>query len=190
MSTPTDASIAGTNHTSFGHPAVLAPAPPAATAAGAEYAALIRDLLATEERRDRSLDARAFAVVTVAAVLLLSQLGWLLLLRASDPPDVSAPAAVLAVLAVLFLLVAAAVAAQTGAAWRTRTINPATLPDEVWARWGHPGDDPLAKTTATRLALWAVAHDVGQRKARYLHTAVSLLVTALIAEVLAVLLAG
>ncbi|GLL02827.1 hypothetical protein [Dactylosporangium matsuzakiense] len=185
-----DAAIAGTNHTSFGHPAVLAPAPPAAPAAGAEYALLVRDLLETAERHDRSLGVRALAVVTVSAVLLMSQVGWAFLVRGSNSPDVSAIAVVLAVLAVVFLLAAAAVAAQTGAAWRTRTLDPATLPDEIWARWGHPGDDPIAKTTATRLALWAAAHEVGQRRARYLHTAIRLLVTALVAEVLAVLLAG
>lgn len=148
------------------------------------YADLVTDLLQAENAIVNGLETRGVAVVSTSGALVTLLLGLAGLVTRVQSFHVSPTVLILASLAVVFFLLAGLVAMWINRPRKTWRPDPGRLTMEMWDRWNRPYPyDPLKKATATRLALWATAQDLTQKKARAL-------LAALAAQAVAVILLG
>ncbi|GIJ51672.1 hypothetical protein Val02_85580 [Virgisporangium aliadipatigenens] len=136
-----------------------------------EYATFVKDLLEAEEKRGTGMETRALAVVTSSGTLVTLMLALAALATRVLQFRVPDHALGLAGLATASFVVAGILAALVNATWPAWGPGPDCLRTELWDRWGKPTDDPQAKVTATRLALWKSAHKLTQRKAKLVFAA-------------------
>lgn len=136
-----------------------------------EYAAFIKELLDAEVARGATMETRATAIVTASGALVTLLLALAALVTRVTTFQVPVPALVFAgISAGLFALSAcyAMLAVTPRRAWG---LKPDCLGSELWERWADSADDAVAKTTATRLALWQQENTLTQRKAVAVFTA-------------------
>jgi hypothetical protein len=148
------------------------------------YADLVTDLLQAENAIVNGLETRGVAVVSTSGALVTLLLGLAGLVTRAQSFHIPRSVLILASLAVVFFLLAGLVALWINRPRKTWRPDPGRLTIEMWDRWNRPYPyDPLKKATATRLALWATAQDLTQKKARAL-------LAALAAQAVAVILLG
>jgi hypothetical protein len=155
-----------------------------------EYSAFVKELLEAEEKRNSTMETRAVAVITTSGVLVTLLLAFAALVTRVQTFRVPGFTLFLAGASACLFVAAALCGILTNAPWRVWTLKPDCLNREIWERWGDAGDDPVAKTTVTRLALWGETHKLTQRKAKLLFAATafqSLAVVILVGAVLNIL---
>lgn len=161
--------------------------PGTATDAVKDYVAFAKDLLDAEEKRATGMESRALAVITSSGTLVTLMLALAALATRVPQFRVPGPALLLAGVATGAFVVAGVLAILVNAPWRGWGLRPDCLGTELWERWGKPDDDPQAKVTATRLALWRAAHRLTQRKANLVFAATSSQVSGIFALASAVI---
>jgi hypothetical protein len=130
-----------------------------------EYAALVKDLLDAEDKRGSNMETRAIAVVTASGTLVTLLLGLAALVTRVDAFDVPVGALAFAGISVGLFTASACSAMLAVMPSREWGLKPGCLKSELWERWADADDDAVAKTTATRLALWESSNRQTQRKA-------------------------
>jgi hypothetical protein len=136
-----------------------------------EYASFIKELLEAEEKRSSSMETRALAVVTTSGTLVTLLLALAALVTRVQAFRVPGAALLLAGISAGSFVAAALCAMLSNVPWRVWGLRPECLKKELWERWTYPDDDAVAKTTATRLAVWEQTHKLTQQKARFVSTA-------------------
>jgi hypothetical protein len=141
---------------------------------GAEYSAFLKDLVEAEEKRNTGMETRGLAVVTSSGTLVTLLLGLAALVTRVQQAKLPGLALGAAAVAAALLVASAVCAGLANAPWRGWGLKPECLRDELWERWDHASDNPVAKIAATRLRMWAETHQLTQRKAKLVFTAAML----------------
>jgi hypothetical protein len=141
---------------------------------GAEYSSFLKDLLEAEEKRNTGMETRALAVVTSSGTLVTLLLALAALATRVQRAQLPGLALGAAAMAAVLLVAAAVCAGVANAPWRGWGLKPECLGTELWERWDHASDNPVAKIAATRLRMWAATHQQTQRKAKLVFTAAML----------------
>lgn len=136
-----------------------------------EYASFIKELLEAEEKRSSSMETRALAVITTSGTLVTLLLALAALVTRVQTFHVPGAALLLAGISAGSFVAAAFCAMLSNAPRRAWGLQPDCLKIELWERWADTDDDAVAKTTATRLAVWEQTHELTQRKARFVSAA-------------------
>ncbi|MGW6918270.1 hypothetical protein ACWGB8_31330 [Kitasatospora sp. NPDC054939] len=150
------------------------------------YLDFISDLLATEEARKASLEARGIAVVTTSGVLASLLLGLVAVIAKSTTfvfPD-SAHAPLLAG-GVLFVI-AAVLGILANVPFFYKTVKPSSLAQVCTDLWADTSDNAELMVSSTRIALYASARSTNSLKAMVLVAALTAEVAALVPIVIAV----
>lgn len=145
------------------------------------FAELVQELLAAEEKRRDSLEARGGAVITVSGALVTLLLALTALVTREKTFTLPEAARVRLSFAVVAFVVAALLAIATYIPQPARITDPAQLSELLPTMWDRGSDFALKKVTATRLEQLATMQSANDRKARALLGAIS-------AQVVAVLL--
>jgi hypothetical protein len=151
------------------------------------FAELVSELLAAEERRQASLEARGSAVITVSGALVTLLLALAALVTEEQTftlPDAARDRLSLAVVA---FVLAALLAIATYAPQAARVTDPAELAKVLPTIWDRGTDFALKKATATRIDQLTTTQAANDRKARALLAAVAAQVVALLLLAWAVL---
>jgi hypothetical protein len=136
-----------------------------------EYATFIKELLEAEVARGTTMETRAVAIVTASGTLVTLLLALAALVTRVTTFQVPVAALVFAGISAGLFAVSACYAMLAITPRRAWGLKPACLGSELWDRWADPADDAVAKTTATRLALWQQENTLTQRKAVSVFTA-------------------
>jgi hypothetical protein len=136
-----------------------------------EYAAFVKELLEAEVARGATMETRAVAIVTASGTLVTLLLALAALVTRVTTFQVPVAALVFAGISAAFFAVSACWAMLAVTPRRAWGLKPACLGSELWERWADSTDDAVAKTTATRLALWEQENTLTQRKAVSVFTA-------------------
>lgn len=151
-----------------------------------EYAAFVKELLDAEVARGATMETRAAAIVTASGTLVTLLLALAALVTRVTTFQVPVTALVFAGISAGFFAGSACCAMLAVTPWRAWGLKPACLGSELWERWADEADDAIAKTTATRLALWQQENKLTQRKAASVFTAAVLQFGAVAALAIAV----
>jgi hypothetical protein len=136
-----------------------------------EYAAFIKELLDAEVARGATMETRAVAIVTASGTLVTLLLALAALVTRVTTFQVPVAALVFAGISAGLFAVSACCAMLAVTPRRAWGLKPDCLGSELWKRWADKDDDAVAKTTATRLALWQQENTLTQRKAVAVFTA-------------------
>jgi hypothetical protein len=137
-----------------------------------EYASFVKELLDAEVARGTTMETRAVAIVTASGTLVTLLLALAALVTRVTTFQVPTTALVFAGLSAGLFACSACCAVLAITPWRAWGLKPACLGSELWQRWPDKEDDAVAKTTATRLALWEQENKLTQRKALSIFVAV------------------
>ena len=137
-----------------------------------EYASFVKELLEAEVTRGATMETRAVAIVTASGTLVTLLLALAALVTRVTTFQVPTTALVFAGLSAGLFAVSACCAVLAITPRRAWGLKPGCLGSELWQRWPDKEDDAVAKTTATRLALWEQENKLTQRKAVSIFTAV------------------
>ncbi|HEY7077248.1 MAG TPA: hypothetical protein VH418_17855 [Solirubrobacteraceae bacterium] len=151
------------------------------------FASLVSELLAAEEKRRESLEARGGSVITVSGTLVTLLLGLAALVTKETTFHVPPAARDRLSVAVFAFVAAALLAIATYVPQPARIVDPAGLARLLPTIWDRGGDFALKKTTATRLEQLATTKAANDRKALALLGAVIAQVAALLLVAWAVL---
>jgi hypothetical protein len=161
--------------------------PDGAPGSPAVFAEFVTELLAAEDKRRESLEARGGSVITVSGTLVTLLLALAALVTKEKAFSLPHAARDRLSFAVLAFVVAALFAIATYAPQPTRITDPAELAGLLPTLWNRGTDFALKKTTATRLEQLRTAQTANDRKARALLAAVTAQVVAVILLAWAVL---
>jgi hypothetical protein len=145
---------------------------------GPIFAALVTELVAAEDKRRESLEARGAGVITTSGALVTLLLALAALVTREQTftlPDAARDSLSLAVAA---FVLAALLAIATSAPQRARVTEPAELAELLPALWDRSPDYALKKATATRLEQLETTQTANDRKAFALLAAVAAQVVA------------
>jgi hypothetical protein len=136
-----------------------------------EYSAFVRELLEAEERRSTAMETRATAVIGASGAIATLLLAFAALATRVETFEIPRPAVFLVAISGALFVAAAYAAVMVNAVTSAWGLDPQSLRQELHDRWDHKGDNPLIKTTVTRLEMWSTARGLTQRKARWLRSA-------------------
>jgi len=146
---------------------------PDSPAAAAVYPGYIKELSEAQEAKLAAIESRAASVVTVSGALVTLVFAFTSVatgVTSYRPPPAARGWLIAAVTA---FLVSGAASIAANMPRRVWAPEPDTMAKELWERWDSPGDIPIEKVTATRLAQWQATRGLTQMKARLLITAIS-----------------
>ena len=139
----------------------------------AVLATFVKDLLAAEDRRRESLEARGSAVITVCGTLVTLLLGLAALVTEREGFLLRGTSAALVTASVVVFAVAAVLAIVTYAPQPIRITDPHELAKSLPTVWSKGPEFAEKKTTATRLSQLAETQRTNDVKARVLLGAVA-----------------
>jgi hypothetical protein len=145
------------------------------------FSELVRELLAAEEKRRESLEARGASVITVSGTLVTLLVGIAAVATRANSFDLSATAGDRLSGAAVAFVVAALLAIAAYAPQPTRITDPDALIDTLPDLWERGEDFAYKKATRTRLEQLSVSQRTNDWKARAVLAAV-------VAQVVAVIL--
>jgi hypothetical protein len=132
----------------------------------------VRDLVAAEDERRRSLEARGTSVITVSATIVTLLLGLSALVTSQQSFTLPHAARERLTLAVAAFVVAVLLAIATYVPQPARITDPAGLLRTIPKLWDREAEFWRQKITATRLDQLAAMQAANDRKARALLAAV------------------
>lgn len=148
---------------------------------------LVVEMLAAEDKRRESLEARGRSVITVSGTLVTLLLALAAVGSKGKNFHVPQIAQVGLGLAVVAFIVAALLAIATYVPQPARVTDPAELMDLLPRMWNRGSEFWLQKSTVTRLDQLATTQAVNDKKARLLLGAISVQVLAVLLLAWAVL---
>ena len=149
------------------------------------YLDFIAGLLASEDSRKASLEARGLAVITTAGVLASVLLGLLAAISGSKTLVLPSSAHAPVLASGSLFVIAAALGILANVPFRYKSVNPSSLTLALTDLWMDTPRDAELMVASTQVRLYAGARSTNSLKAMFLLTAMTIEVAALIPIVIA-----